>query len=533
MIQYKHFGAMIDCSRNAVLKVSAVKKLIDALQKMGYNTLELYTEDTFEVEGEPYFGYLRGRYSVAEIKEMDSYAAAHGIELIPCIQTLAHFTNPVKLPRFEEITDVNDILLIDEEKTYEFIERIFASLAKNFKSRNVHIGMDEAHMVGLGKYLDKHGYCNRFELLNRHLSHVVAIAKKYGFNAHMWSDMFFRLAAKGEYYAHGVSVPQEVREKVPQNVALMYWDYYHTKKEEYDSMIASHNEFGREVWFAGGAWTWTGFAPQARFTRLSMKPAMQSVRQHGIKNVLVTVWGDNGAECPPQTQLYNLYAIRRYADGEYNDEKIADEFEKLFGISAHDFDLLELPDSVPDITDTFSNPSKILLYSDPFLGMFDGAVTLHTHMPYAEYAEKLTAAKKRAGEYAYLFDTAEKLCRLMEIKAHLGVRTRKAYQSDLRRELAEIADDYVEAERRLDDFFAAFSAQWHTVNKPFGFEVHCARLGGVKQRLTYCRNRLLAYLSGAIDRIEELQENILPLNPNLPDNFLMNDYRRLVSPSEL
>ena len=160
---------MIDSSRNAVLKVSAVKKLIDSLQKMGYNTLELYTEDTFEVEGEPYFGYLRGRYSGEEIKEMDSYAMAHGIELIPCIQTLAHFTNPVRLPRFAEITDINDILLIDDPKTYEFIGRVFSSLAKNFTSRNVHIGMDEAHMVGLGKYLDKHGYCNRFEILNRHL----------------------------------------------------------------------------------------------------------------------------------------------------------------------------------------------------------------------------------------------------------------------------------------------------------------------------------------------------------------------------
>lgn len=175
---YQRFGAMLDCSRGAVLKVPTVKKLIDALQKMGYNALELYTEDTFEVEGEPYFGYLRGRYTGEEIKEIDEYASAHGIELIPCIQTLAHFTNPVKLPRFAEITDVNDILLIDEEKTYEFIECIFVSLAKNFKSRNVHIGMDEAHMVGLGKYLDKHGHCDRFELLNRHLSRVVAIAKK-------------------------------------------------------------------------------------------------------------------------------------------------------------------------------------------------------------------------------------------------------------------------------------------------------------------------------------------------------------------
>ncbi|MCI8459751.1 MAG: beta-N-acetylhexosaminidase, partial [Clostridia bacterium] len=74
---YKRFGAMLDCSRNAVLNISAVKRLIDGLAKMGYNTLELYTEDTFEVEGEPYFGYLRGRYSGAEIKEIDAYASAH------------------------------------------------------------------------------------------------------------------------------------------------------------------------------------------------------------------------------------------------------------------------------------------------------------------------------------------------------------------------------------------------------------------------------------------------------------------------
>lgn len=65
---------MLDCSRNAVPKVSALKKFMDVLQKMGYNTLELYGEDTYEVEGEPYLGYMRGRYSASEIKELDAYA---------------------------------------------------------------------------------------------------------------------------------------------------------------------------------------------------------------------------------------------------------------------------------------------------------------------------------------------------------------------------------------------------------------------------------------------------------------------------
>ena len=53
MKEYKRFGVMIDCSRNAVMTVSSLQRLIDVLAKTGYNALERYTEDTYEVEGEP------------------------------------------------------------------------------------------------------------------------------------------------------------------------------------------------------------------------------------------------------------------------------------------------------------------------------------------------------------------------------------------------------------------------------------------------------------------------------------------------
>ena len=67
--------------------------MVDILSALGYNFIRLYTEDTYEVDGEPYFGYMRGRYSREEIREMDAYAASKGIELIPCIQTLAHLNS--------------------------------------------------------------------------------------------------------------------------------------------------------------------------------------------------------------------------------------------------------------------------------------------------------------------------------------------------------------------------------------------------------------------------------------------------------
>ena len=78
-----YFGIMIDCSRGAVMKVEKVKEYVDYLALFGYNMLSLYTEDTFLVDNEPRFGYLRGAYTKDEIKEIDAYCVSKGIELVP------------------------------------------------------------------------------------------------------------------------------------------------------------------------------------------------------------------------------------------------------------------------------------------------------------------------------------------------------------------------------------------------------------------------------------------------------------------
>ena len=115
---------MLDCSRNAVFTVEKVKSVIRTLAKMGMNVLMLYTEDTYEVPGEPYFGSYRGHYTKAEIQEMDAYASMFGIELVPCIQTLAHLHNALKWPGKNEIKDSTDVLIVGKEETYVFIEKI-------------------------------------------------------------------------------------------------------------------------------------------------------------------------------------------------------------------------------------------------------------------------------------------------------------------------------------------------------------------------------------------------------------------------
>ena len=89
--KFESMGLMVDCSRNAVLNVESIKKLIDLMNIMGYDSLQLYTEDTYEVEGEPYFGYKRGKYSINEIQEIDEYAKSKNVKLIPYLWYFSPF----------------------------------------------------------------------------------------------------------------------------------------------------------------------------------------------------------------------------------------------------------------------------------------------------------------------------------------------------------------------------------------------------------------------------------------------------------
>ncbi len=508
MIEYENFGVMLDCSRNGVMKPAVVKKMIDYISAMGYNTLELYTEDTFKIPSEKYFGYLRGGYSAEEIKEIDGYAKDKGIELIPCFQVLAHFDALVKLPAYKDIVDTDNILLVDEPKTYELIEKIFQFMADNFTSRKANVGMDEAHMLGLGKFLDRFGFQKRFDILLRHLNKVSDIARKYGFTIGMWSDMFFRLLNNGDYYGENVDLSGEIIDKIPDNVQLIYWDYYHTEYEVYDKMLSAHKRTGKEVWFAGGAWSWLGFAPFNQRSLDRCKPAMQNVIKHNVKNVLLTVWGDDGKECSYFSLLPTLYAFRQFGNNNFDMDKIKEGFNKLFGLDFEQFMCLDNVNCAKSnfAEASFENPCKTLLYSDCFLGISDKDLENEGALPFGLWAEKIEKAGENMGDFSYLFVTLSSLARTLEIKYDLGLRTRKVYQE--KGSLLEIVERYEELLRRLDVFYNYFKDLWFRENKPQGFEIQDIRLGGLRQRICHCKQRLLEYIDGTIEEIPELEEEI-------------------------
>ena len=500
---------MYDCSRNAVPKTETVFELVRHLAVLGYDTLGLYMEDTFVIRNQPYFGYLRTPFTKEEIGAADEYCKLFGIELVPFVQTLAHFNSLIRHYAMAHLFDFNDILLVGEEKTYEFLEDVISTCAEYFSCRRINIGMDEAYMLGRGTYMDRHGARPRFDIMAEHLKRVLAICNKYGFRASMWSDMFFSLTMNGQY---GEDLPQEMIEKIPEDVELVYWDYYHTHEADYDEMMKKHRVFRNEIGFATGAWKWLGFTPDNRYSFVCSAESAKACIKNGIRDYIVTGWGDNGAECALFAILPALAYCSAFNYGKFErDGAFRRSFRSLSGMELDAFMTVDPCNRVTrnDDVEEKNSANKYLLFNDVLLGTLDTTLGEGASALYREHALALAKAKKRAGKWTYLFETQYRLAQVLEIKAELGIILRRAYQSGDRGALEGAYAALKKLPARIRAFYRAFRAQWDRENRPYGFDVQDLRIGALERRVNTAIEKIGAFLEGKAERVPELEEKLL------------------------
>lgn len=498
-------GMMLDMSRGGVMTVEAVKGMIDAHAALGLNLMMLYTEDTYTVPEAPYLGYLRGRYTEKELREMDDYAAESGVELVPCVQTLAHLEQFLQWDVNRDIKDNDCVLMIDEPKTYAWIRAALTALRRCFRTNRIHIGMDEAHGVGLGEYYQKHGAVNRFELLNRHLNRVVDICKELGFKPIMWSDMFYRLGSKNnDYYGTDAVVPESAIAQIP-DVALCYWDYYHTDEQFYAGMLEGHRKMGKEVVFAGGIWTWSGILPHVRKTNATMYPALRACLKAGIGTVLATLWGDDGCETDYRLALNQLpiYSEHVWLGEDCTRAEVERMGERLTGLSEACFNAM----GAFYADDEDRRPGKGLFYCDPLYPLTEGLWDL---TGYREGLEEGIKTLERhlddsRCEYAWL------AMRIALEKLNWVNELRPAYLRGDKAVVLTMANEKLPAMRELYvKMMSVWREQWESGRKRNGWETICARLGAVIARLDDVQRILLRWADGTIECVEELDETPLP-----------------------
>ena len=506
-------GAMADVSRCNVLKLDTVKYMMRKMALMGMNQYMLYAEDIFEVEGYPYFGHLRGRYTIAQIKELDAYALALGIELVPCIQLLGHLGAMLKWNATAPYKDTTYALLVGADATYALIGKILDTVKESFTTKKIHIGMDETHDLGVGKALDKYGYIPREDLYFQHLARIAPMLKERGFEPMMWSYMFFRLAGKHipDFWDFDdrVSLPEDIGEKAC-GIRPVFWDYYCNFQSHYDKALSEHKKFGTGTMFAGGVWLWSGFAPIYSHSLENTLPALRACKKAGTREVLATIW-NNGSE---SALVQSLAGLAWYADfdyiGEYDLESVKECFANATLLSYDDLMLLE---GVEHPTKDAFCATRGLLYNDPLYGLADAHLSKDADFGahYAAMKEKIAAVAENQGFMSPSFKTIAAVADVLANKADFGLRLVKAYKANNKDSLAALMGECDVIIEKLGALKKCHRASYHLYNRPFGWELHDGGYGRLIGRFETAKERIGAYLAGEIDAIEELDAPRLPL----------------------
>ena len=504
---FKRLGIMLDVSRGMVMKVEHLKKWFRRLALSGYNVVMLYTEDVYELPDEPFFGRFRGAYSAEEIRELDSCAKKLGIELVGCIQTLGHMEQVLRWKTvYRNISDTAQELLAGEEKTYLLIEKMIRFWSENLTSRRIHIGMDETQDLGRGKYLNLNGYRNPFRIFNQHLRRVNEICRKEGLSPMIWSDMYFRFGNPDhQYYEWEKPLSKEVMAQVPENISLVYWDYYHTRQEVYENMIRRHREQGFEPIVASGLWTWPTLWYDHPHSIQTVPPCISACRKESVQELFFTMWGDDGAYCDFDSALLGIVNAAELSYGA-DEQLVAKRFEAICradyaGAAA-----------AAEFCNLLFN-AALMIWDDPLMGIYfdemvkrDGENFVPSAIRKCEELRSSIApylSECEAGNISHL----NNILLLLQKKIEFRRDFKTAYAEKNPVLLNVIAEEKIpELIEHAKRFNRSFREQFLNCSKPFGLDRIQLRNGGLIARLEETILRIREFLCGTTKSIPELEQ---------------------------
>lgn len=526
---FETFAVLVDCTRSAVMNVSHFKKWLLRLALMGYNMAMLYTKDAYQVPGEPYFGYMRGPYSLEEMKEVDAYAKKLGVEMIASIQALGHLEPVLRWPAFAEVKDTDNVVMVDKAETYILLEKMIQFWSDAFSSRRIHLGMDETEDLGRGRFMNINGYEAPYKLFNRHLQKLTAICDKFQLKPMIWSDMYFKYANKNlDYYGKKDEIASDITKDIPANVQLSYWDYYHRDKQIYIDKLSLQKKFNDTLpVMASGIWTWAKVWCDHEQTRASAGACMDGCREVGVKEIIFTMWGDDGNYCEFDSAFSSMVWCADYAanNGKADEERIKSIYEMLCASSyavqqrAGDLEWTIPHPKGKTPSDVLKFHAGPILWDDPLMGIlwheYSSIIPDYWEKAIAHYKELKKDLEKYidenpgeeeknscAGMITHAWMLADVILRKMELRRQLlasyAKRDFETLAALAERNIPELLD-------ALEGLQETFRKEWMRSYKSWGFEVVGIKVAGVAERMRETARRIEELLDGSVDKIEELE----------------------------
>ena len=509
---FKTLSVMIDISYRGPISLGGLKEYFTYLGSMGYNQIWFYAEDMYEMPAKyAHFGYMRGRYSTEELRELDDFAYSIGIEIVPCIQTLGHMQHYLRWDEAYRYRETNMILRPGSEAVYEFIRDMLIAASKPFRSKRIHIGLDETAGLGMGKSFKPENYREPLDIFLEHVEKVAAMCEELGLRPMMWNDMVFCYSSKHHTkYALDTEISPEVIERMPKNMDLVYWNY---EVEDCNEVYIEKNRvFGNPVIFAGGVWIWGYAMPDNIWSGRFHEKALAACKKKGVEEVCLTVW-TYGA-----MHQMTLLEAARYAEHAYEEtsEKLPERFEFLTGASFDGFydmgnfhaKYLEgkIDYDSMNYEERFDGGKFYL--QDVLLGLYDENLFREPRSEhYKLAADRYPALIRRQDKWSWLYEYCHSVFKLLSVKCFIAENLVPAYKSDNKEMLHLILEEKLPALEQL--WYEVLDRhEYHkdTYLRPFGIESNHQVYGTMIVRTRYAMHRIEDYLYGRVENLPELEE---------------------------
>ncbi len=272
-------GIMLDVSRGKVPKLETLRGLVDLCVRLKLNALMLYVEHTFRFRRHPRIGSGASPLDAETLLELDAYARARHVDLIPSLQSLGHMEHILRIPAYVHLaeTDLGWTISPAEPGTYELLAELYAEFLPNFRSRWFNANCDEPHDLGRGKSLEWAQEAGTETVYLEHVKRVRELARSYGKRTMIWGDVV---------HSHPDRIPD-----IDRHLALLDWWY--EAKHDYDR-VKRFADNGLEFVVCPGTSTWNCLFPRVPNSLENITGYAEAGKRHGALGLIVTDWGDFG-----------------------------------------------------------------------------------------------------------------------------------------------------------------------------------------------------------------------------------------------
>jgi hypothetical protein len=581
--RFLELGVKIDMSSGGVMKVESLKNTMISLALYGYNTLFLHMEDAFEVPSEPFVGYLRGKYSEFELREIGKAARSLGIEIVPAIQALNDLDHILSWPSYVTYKDSRGNLKMGYDNSYILLERVFLAVTEPLQSKRIHIGLESMKGVrNIGKCcVDDDDETNNLndtiilKVFAMHLQRLLDVVHSLNLRPIMYTDLLFQLAKVGDCKCRNdksfsnADLLGKVRNLLGENaIDLMFSEFSSSDVGQYKELIDLHEKLKNTrpvldsfLTLSLGLWTWNRFWAALHWTMSTLYAGVDAASSKGVQSVVVEARVNDGNQLDfisaeaGIAYFAELVRLQQSKSKLMILQQVEESFSSIFRSISTFSDILQACsiDQVPGVPIGWgiTNTANWLLWEDPLLSHLSNTIRekeLIKH--YRELANSLDLKIRSDVKSSRMSDEMREadialhplafpaaISRVLYRKSLLKMHFRKAYEKADKKILSEII-----SKKRNGIFFqlidSVFSLRqihklvWQQRYKQTGWEILEGRYGIVRARLEGFGGMLQEYVDGDIPELEWTGEN-MKLEVYNVENFLLPliDWSKAVFPS--